>query len=96
MPPLENGAMSSSAGAMTTPTTPGDAPLPKRNGPKGMLPSTWLQRELKVEYLDAGDNPTTTSAVLLDWFPFGSCLNIGGAQVLVSWDRLVVVELVED
>ncbi len=83
-------------GAMTTPATPGDAPLPKRNGPRGMLPSTWLNRELRLEYLDADDKATTATAVLLDWFPFGPCLNIGGARVLVSWERLVVVELVED
>ena len=38
-------------GMMTIPTTNGEALLPKR-APKGMLPSTWLGRELRVEYID--------------------------------------------
>ena len=36
---------------MTAPTKNGEAPLPRRNGPKGLLPSTWLQRTLRVQYV---------------------------------------------
>ncbi len=82
-----------------TPGSRGDVPLPKRGGPKGMLPSTWLTRPVRVEYTSAGDNgsaTTTTSGVLLDWFPFGPVLNIGGARTALSWERIVLVELVGD
>ncbi len=56
-----------------TTTTPGwdDAPLPKRNGHKGMLPSTWLGRELRVEYEGSEGRASVASGVLLDWFPAG-------------------------
>ncbi len=84
---------------MATPGAWGDAPLPKRGGPKGMLPSTWLTRSVRVEYTSGGDNgsaTTTTSGVLLDWFPFGPVLNIGGGRTALSWERIVLVELVGD
>jgi hypothetical protein len=81
---------------MTAPTKNGEAPLPKRNGPRGMLPSTWLGRTLRISYLDAYGGGQETSGTLLDFFPAGPVLNIRGAKTLISWDRLAVVELVED
>jgi hypothetical protein len=81
---------------MAAPTTNGDAPLPRRGGPKGMLPSTWLNRSLRVEYTDCYGTGQETSGVLLDFFPAGAVLSIKGAKTLISWDRLAVVELVED
>jgi hypothetical protein len=38
--------------AMTRPDVNGTPALPKRVGPKGLLPSTWLERTLKLEYVD--------------------------------------------
>ena len=38
--------------AMTAPTVDGQTSLPKRSGPKGLLPSTWLARTLRVSYVD--------------------------------------------
>jgi hypothetical protein len=38
--------------AMTRPDSNGTPALPKRAGPKGLLPSTWLERTLKVAYTD--------------------------------------------
>jgi len=84
-------------GAMTAPAGYEDAPLPKRNGHhRGMLPSTWLQRELRLEYIGADDKANTTTGVLLDWFPAGPVLNVGGARTLVSWDRIALIELIGD
>ena len=37
-----------------------------------------------------------TSGVLLDFYPTGPVLSIGGAKTLLPWDRLVLCELVED
>ena len=54
--------------AMTAPIVDGQPSLPKRRGPKGLLPSTWLERTL----------------------------NVAGARTLISWDRLVLCELVGD
>lgn len=82
--------------AMTTPNGWGDAPLPKRNGSKGLLPSTWVGRELRVEYTGADGKASTTSGVLLDWYPAGPVLNMGGARTLVSWERIALIELVGD
>ena len=82
--------------AMTKPESNGTPALPKRSGPKGMLPSTWLERTLKVVYTDCYGMGVEASGVLLDYFPAGPILNIGGAKTLLSWDRLVLCEPVED
>jgi len=66
------------------------------SGPKGLLPSTWLERTLKVSYTDARGACVETSGTLLDLYPAGPVLGIEGAKTLISWDRLVVCELVED
>jgi hypothetical protein len=82
--------------AMTAPDVNGTPSLPKRQGPKGLLPSTWLERTLKVEYTDCYGSGQQTSGVLLDFYPTGPVLSIGGAKTLLPWDRLVLCELVED
>ena len=82
--------------AMTKPDSNGTPSLPKGAGPKGLLPSTWLERTLKLEYVDGFGAGVETSGVLLDFFPAGPVLNIGGVRTLLSWDRLVLAQLVED
>ena len=81
---------------MTRPEVNGTLSLPKRAGPKGRLPSTWLERTLRVAYVDCRGAGQETSGTLLDLYPAGPVLNIGGARTLLSWDRLVLCELVED
>ena len=81
---------------MTAPDKNGAPSLPKRQAPRGLLPSTWLERTLKVEYTDCYGSGQETSGTLLDLYPAGPVLNIGGAKTLLSWDRLVLCELVED
>lgn len=70
--------------------------LPKRTGPKGLLPSTWLERTLRVSYVDCHGAGVETSGTLLDLYPAGPVLSLNGAKALISWDRLTLVELVED
>jgi len=82
--------------AMTRPDAEGTPSLPRRGGPKGLLPSTWLSRTLKLEYVDSFGVGQATSGTLLDLYPAGPVLNIGGAKTLISWDRLVLCEMVED
>jgi hypothetical protein len=82
--------------AMTRPEVNGTPSLPKRAGSKGLLPSTWLERTLRVAYVDCRGAGQETSGTLLDLYPAGPVLNIGGARTLLSWDRLVLCELVED
>ena len=82
--------------AMTRPDVNGAPSLPKRTGPKGLLPSTWLERTVKVAYTDCHGSGQETSGTLLDLYPAGPVLNIGGAKMLIYWDRLVLCELVED
>jgi hypothetical protein len=74
----------------------GQPSLPKRTGPKGMLPSTWLNRSLKIEYVDGHGAGCETTGTLLDYFPAGPILNMGGAKILICWDRLVLCELIND
>ena len=81
---------------MVKPDSNGTPLLPKRNAPKGLLPSTWLYRSVRVEYADALGLRVETSGTLLDLYPVGPILNLAGVKTLVSWDRLGLVELVED
>ena len=82
--------------AMTAPDVNGTPSLPKRQAPKCLQPSTWLSRTLKLEYVDGFGVGQATSGTLLDLYPAGPVLNIGGAKTLLAWDRLVLCELVED
>ncbi len=81
---------------VTTPSTNGDKPLPRRLGTRSMLPSTWINRGLRVEYTDASGKAASTSGTLLDWCPAGPILLIAGARTVLAWERLVLVELVGD
>ena len=81
---------------MTTPTTNGDKPLPRRVGTRSMLPSTWISRSLRVEYTDASGKAATTDGTLHDWCPVGMLVSIAGAKTLLAWERPVLVELQED
>ncbi len=82
-------------GAMTTPPGYDDKPLPERNGHRGMVPSTWLGRSVKLEYTDAHGLGVETSGILLDWCGTGPVFNLAGAKVLVAWDRVCLLELVD-
>jgi hypothetical protein len=82
--------------SMTTPAGYDEKPLPKRNGSRGLLPSTWLGRSLRIGYVDVEGRGVETSGMLLDWCPCGPIFNLAGAKVLVAWDRLVMLELVND
>jgi len=82
--------------AMTAPDVNGTPALPRRGGPKGLLPSTWLERTLKVAYLEAFGAGVETSGTLLDLYPAGPVLGIGTTKTIISWDRLVLCELVND
>jgi hypothetical protein len=80
----------------TVPKTNGDAPLPRRAGARTMLPSTWISRSVRLEYVGVGGQLQETSATLLDWCGMGPVFNIGGARTVLSWDVVTVIELVED
>ncbi len=67
----------------------------KRGGPKGLLPSTWLSRALRLEYVVCGELRQATGT-LLDVYPAGPVLNAGGARTLIAWDTVAVVELIDD
>ena len=64
--------------AMTAPDRDGTPSLPKRQAPKGLLPSTWLSRTLKLEYVDGFGVGQATSGTLLDLYPAGRGLRGGG------------------
>jgi hypothetical protein len=82
--------------AMTRPDSNGTPTLPKPTRPKSLLPSTWLERTLKVEYMDGFGSGVQTSGTLLDLYSAGPVLGIGTTKTLISWDRLVLCELVND
>ncbi len=81
---------------LVAPTSNGDRPVARRVGTRSMLPSTWISRSLRVEYVDASGHAATTDGVLLDWCPVGMILLLAGARTIVAWDRIALIELVGD
>jgi hypothetical protein len=77
-------------------TTPDSKVLPKRQAARGMLPSTWVGRTLRVEYEGCAGKEANTTATLLDWCPLGPVLNSAGARTIIPWERIVSAELVAD
>jgi hypothetical protein len=81
--------------AMTRPEN-GQPSLPRRSGPKGLLPSTWLERTLQVSYVDAHGAGVETRGTLLDLYPFGPVLSLSGEKTALAWDALRSVTLIND
>jgi hypothetical protein len=82
--------------AMTRPDSNGTPALPKRTAPKGLLPSTWLERTLQVSYVDAHGAGVETRGTLLDLYPFGPVLSLSGEKTALAWDALRSVTLIND
>jgi hypothetical protein len=80
----------------TPPMNNGDKPVARRIGTRTMLPSTWVTRSLRIEYTDASGRAATTQGTLLDWCPVGPILHLAGSKTIISWDRLILVELAGD
>jgi hypothetical protein len=78
--------------AMTAPDANGQIHA-KRVGPKGLMPSTWVNRTLRVEYVGGGGETRETSATLLDLYPAGPVLTslarrrccVGRGSCCASW-----------
>jgi hypothetical protein len=70
--------------------------LPKRNAPKGLVPLSWTQRTVKLQYKDAFDNGVETTGTLLDFYPVGLVLNLNGAMTLLPWEGIRLIELQPD
>lgn len=80
----------------TTPSSNGEAALPRRT-PRGLLPSTWAGRSVRVEYMDGSGEAASTTGALLEYFPFGPVLkSVEGDKFALSWERISLIEVVED
>ncbi len=64
--------------AMSKPGANGQVHTSRRTGPKRLLPSTWLSRALRLEYVCGQLRETT--GTLLDVYPAGVVLNAGGVR----------------
>jgi hypothetical protein len=73
----------------------GTPALPKRAGTRGLLPTTWIKRELRIEHV-VGGAVRESRGTFLDWTPVGPILLVRGHRTLISWDTLATVELVPD
>jgi len=61
-----------------------------------MLPSAWLESTVHIYYEDCDVSCQETSGTLLDLCAEGPVLDVGGTQTVISWNRIVLCELVED
>ena len=87
--------MDTSAEMMTAPDRNGTPALPKRAGTRGLLPSTWIKHELRVEHV-VGGAVRESRGTFLDWTPVGVIMLVGGTRTLISWDCIAVAELQPD
>lgn len=78
---------------MTAPDHNGDEPPPRRSGARSMIPLSWLDRPVRIEYAGPDGMGREASATLLDWTPVGLLLIIAGARCLMPWERIVLLEL---
>ncbi len=81
---------------MTRPTTDGQPSLPRRSGARSMLPSTWVERSVRVSYVDAFGEGIETTGTLLDWCALGVIVNLAGEKSVLAWDCLRAVVLIND
>jgi hypothetical protein len=70
--------------------------LDSRSVQKEALPVTWLKRPLRVSYVDCYGDGLETRGALLDVCGLGPVFAIDGAKTLIAWERLALLELVED
>jgi hypothetical protein len=66
----------------TAPSTNGDKLLPKRAGVRTMLPSAWIDKTIRLEYIGAATDAPEISTTFLDWTLVGLLLNIAGGEDL--------------
>jgi hypothetical protein len=60
-----------------------------------MLPASWMERGVRVEYVGADGKGVETTAKLLATCPAGLILAVDGARMCLNWDRWTLLELVE-
>ena len=82
--------------AMTRPASYGDAPLPKRQSPRGILPLSWTGRVIEVDYIGPDGAPAHAKGAYLDFCTSGPILNVEGRKTVVCFERICTVALVED
>ncbi len=86
----ENGAA-----AMTRPAGYDEKPLPKTTR-RELLPSTWVNRTLRLSYVGADGIGIESSGTLLDLCVTGPIFNLSGEKTLIPWERLATLTLVND
>jgi hypothetical protein len=81
---------------VTKPGSNGEAPTARRQ-PKGLLPYSWLNHTLKIDFVEADGTAGTASGAYVEQYGFGPVLKSSlGDKFAISWDRLVQVQLKED
>ena len=80
------------------PSIRGEMPVAPRSGAgaKTCLPSTWLERPVRIERVDAYGNGVESSGTFLEERPFGVILNLAGERTWLSLEGLRAVALVND
>ncbi len=86
----ENGAA-----AMTRPAGYDETPM-ARVSRRELVPSTWVNRTLRLSYVGADGIGIESSGTLLDLCVTGPIFNLSGEKTLIPWERLAALTLVND
>ena len=82
---------------MTKPGGGFEAPLPKRQSTRTLIPLSWLGRPVALSYSNGhGHDVTVARGTILDWCVLGVLMTVGGKRLLVNFDQVVAIELSDD
>ncbi|GEM_PF-7008252 len=71
--------------------------LARRPG-RELFPASWLRHKTRIAYDDGSGAPGggDLSGVLLEWCGAGLIVQTNGSKSLLPWERVVMVELLEE
>jgi hypothetical protein len=58
-----------------------------------MVPTTWVNQQVLIEYATADGSGASTSAVLLDWCGLGLIVAMNRPRAVIPWDSIRWLEL---
>jgi hypothetical protein len=76
--------------------TPDGSRLLARRPGRELFPASWLRHRARIAYDNGTSKGGDLSGVLLEWCGAGLIVQANGSKSLLPWERVVMVELLEE
>jgi len=76
--------------------TPDGSRLLARRPGRELFPTSWLRHRARIAYDNGTSKGGDLSCVLLEWCGAGLIVQANGSKNLLPWERVVMVELLEE